>query len=246
MPDLFQLIPARVRTVGRRSLNRMGFDLNRNPFTHRLVALMRDRGINTLLDVGANEGQYALGLRAAGYNGTIISVEPLRAAYERLSRHAAADPRWQCVHAAASDHAGTIKINVARNSVSSSVLPMLATHTTADPLSVYVGQEEVRAVTVDSLIDDQGLDAAKTMVKIDVQGFESTVLDGAADHLNRLAAVQLELSLVPLYDSQALMPQLVERMSQHGFELWLLEPGFSAPDSGRLLQCDGVFVRRPG
>jgi len=221
----------------------MGFDLNRNPFTHRLVALIRDRGINTLLDVGANEGQYALGLRAAGYDGTIISVEPLRAAYERLSRHAAADPRWQCVHAAASDHAGTIKINVARNSVSSSVLPMLATHTTADPLSVYVGQEEVRAVTVDSLIDE-GVDAGKTMVKIDVQGFESDVLDGVRHHLDELAVVQLELSLVPLYDGQALMPQLVERMSQCGFELWLLEPGFSAPDSGRLLQCDGVFVRR--
>lgn len=222
----------------------MGLELSRNPFTHRLVALSRDRAINTLVDVGANEGQYALAVRAAGYQGTIISVEPLRDAYERLSRRAARDPRWHCLRAAASAHAGTVTVNVARNSVSSSVLPMLASHESAEPQSVYVEREEVRAIIVDDLIASHELDPAHTLLKIDVQGFEPSVLDGASTYLDRLEAVQLELSLVPLYEGQSLMPQLVERMSGHGFELWLIEPGFSAPDSGQLLLCDGVFVRK--
>jgi len=140
-------------------------------------------------------------------DATILSIEPLRDPYQRLSRHAARDQRWHCVHAAASDHAGTI------------------------------------TVKVDELIEAHSLDPTHELLKIDVQGFESAVLDGSSRHLDQLAAVQLELSLVPLYDGQALMPQLVERMSLHGFDLWLLEPGFAAPDSGRLFQCDGVFVR---
>jgi len=218
-------------------------ELVRNPFSHRLVALTRGRGIRTILDIGANQGQYARGLRAAGYRDTIVSVEPLSEAFHVLAKHASTDPRWHCVHAAASDRTGTLTVNVSGNSVSSSVLPMLASHQDAAPQSAYIGTEEVRAVVVDDLVVDRALDPEETMLKIDVQGFESAVLDGASRHLGRLAAVQMELSLIPLYGGQQLMPAFVDRMARQGFDLWLLEPGFTEPGSGRLLQCDGVFVK---
>lgn len=78
MVEPLRQVVRRLLTQGRRSLNRMGFELSRNPFTHRLVALTGHQLITTVLDVGANEGQYARGLRAAGYRQRIISVEPLR------------------------------------------------------------------------------------------------------------------------------------------------------------------------
>jgi hypothetical protein len=81
------------------------------------------------------------------------------------------------------------------------------------------------------------------MLKIDVQGYERAVLDGAAKTLSSFRGVRTEMSLVPLYKGQALMPEVMGRLGQHGFELWLVDPGFTEPDTRRLLQLDGVFFR---
>ena len=54
--------------------------------------------------------------------------------------------------------------------------------------------------------------------------------------------MQLELSFVELYEGQELFDEGVETMSKHGLDLWTLDPGISDAD-GRLLQCDGLFVR---
>lgn len=241
--DPVHLVPPRLRSLARRSLNRVGLDVSRNPYPYRLGQLLARQAVSTVVDIGANEGQFARSLRANGYTGEIVSIEPLQDAHTRLSRYAAADPHWHTVRAAVSDHDGRIEVNVAANSYSSSVLPMTAAHLDADPQSAYRGSEQVDACTLDTLVRRHGLDPARTAFKIDVQGYESAVLDGASTTLGAAAVVQVEMSLVELYAGQALMPTIVERMTAAGLTLWLLEPGFSDRVSGRLLQCDGVFVR---
>ena len=237
------LVPPRLRQMGRRTVNRFGLDITRDPFNHRLVRLCRAARIDAVLDVGANAGQYARGLRAAGFVGRIVSCEPLAAPYRELARAAGRDPRWETVRTALGDRDGTITVNVAGNSYSSSVLTMLPAHLDAAPQSQYVGTEKSPVTTVDQICGGLGVDPARSLLKLDVQGYEHVVLDGAAQVLPRLAAVQVELSLTPLYDAQPLMPDMVERLEGSGFHLWALEPGFSDPRSGRLLQCDGVFLR---
>jgi len=69
------------------------------------------------------------------------------------------------------------------------------------------------------------------------------VLDGAAEVLSRVVGLQLELSLVPLYGGQKLMPELAGRVTSLGFELWEISPAFIDPRSGRLLQVDATFFR---
>jgi hypothetical protein len=83
-----------------------------------------------------------------------------------------------------------------------------------------------------------------TLLKIDVQGYEKAVLAGAADTLGTFAGVRTELSLTPLYDGQALLPEVTEFLAGQGFDLWLLERGFTDPQTRRLLQMDGTFFRR--
>ena len=238
-------VQTRVRQLARRAVNRAGFDVVRDPFHHRLRRLLDAAGIDRVLDVGANLGQYAAGLRIAGFDGRIVSCEPLLDLYTPLARRAVRDPHWTVLRTALGDEVGTATLNVSANAYSSSVLDMLPAHLAAAPGSGYVDKEEVPLTTVDELVEQHGLTPGRTLVKIDVQGFESAVLAGAAGALPALAAVQVELSLVPLYDGQPLMADTVDRLAAAGLSLWALEPGFTDARSGRLLQCDGVFLRDP-
>lgn len=237
------LVPASVRQLGRRTVNRLGLEVTRNPFPRRLVRLCAAAGVDTVADVGANAGQYARSLRANGFAGRIVSCEPLSAAYRVLDGVASTDDRWEALRIALGAEPGTVAVQVAGNSYSSSVLDMLDAHRDAAPDSAYIGAEQAPMTTVDRLFLDRGVAPERTMLKIDVQGYEMAVLRGAAGALPRLAAVQVELSLTPLYADQALMPEVSGLLEDHGLRLWALEPGFSDPRSGRMLQCDGVFVR---
>jgi FkbM family methyltransferase len=226
------------------AVHEAGFDVIRSPFKHRVVHAMSQRGIRDVLDIGANTGQFAAAMRRAKVAGRIVSVEPLRDAFEQLRSHAAADPSWAVERAAVSATPGTVTINVSANSASSSVLPMLDRHAVAAPASRYVGTEEVEATTVDDLVRRHGLHPETTMLKIDVQGHELAVLEGAADTLPRFGAVRVELTVVPLYEGQALMPELMTHLDAHGLDLWVLEQGFNDPVTRRQLQYDGTFFRR--
>lgn len=241
--DLTRYVPGGVRTMVKRAVNRLGVDIVRNPFPRRLAALCDLLDVRLVLDVGANSGQYATCLRDGGYRGEIVSCEPLSAPFRALRVRTASDPRWHAERLALGPADGTVSVHVAGNSYSSSVLPMLAAHLDAAPESRYVGTEDAPMSTVDALLARRGRPVEHTMLKIDVQGYEWEVLLGAARALGDLAAVQVELSMIPLYEGQRLMGDIVDLLAGHGLVPWSIEPGFSDPRTGRMLQCDGVFVR---
>jgi FkbM family methyltransferase len=146
---------------------------------------------------------------------------------------------------------GEIEINIAANSYSSSILPMLDSHLAAAPSSAYVQKEKVPLRLLDHALADLHPDLLEAtsaptrciFLKLDVQGYESQVLAGATQLLHHTLAVQLEMSLLPLYEGEALMPQMHAVMTAKGFDLWDLEPSFRDPRTGRFLQLDGIFTR---
>ncbi len=227
----------------------LGWDLHRlnsatNPSVQLLTALDHVQA-NVVLDIGANVGQFAQELRSVGFKGKIISFDPLTAAHAQLSRSASRDGNW-LVHprTALGDHDGEIEINIAGNSVSSSILPMLDAHALAAAGSAYLAIERTPIVRLDA-VATQYLNAdARPFIKIDTQGFEWQVLDGASDTLERAHGVLLELSLVPLYDGQRLWREIIARMEASGFILWALQKGFTDPRTGQSLQMDGIFIRK--
>jgi FkbM family methyltransferase len=209
--------------------------------TGRPGRLLTRHRIDTVLDVGANTGQYAFSIRAGGYRRAIVSYEPLSAAFAKLQASARRDDRWSAKNLALGAAPGTLEINIAGNSVSSSFLPMLPSHASAAPKSAYVGREVVDVSTVDD--EMRTISAERPFLKIDSQGFEAQILDGARHSLSRFQGVQLELSLVLLYEGQDLFDDILHRLTSEGLELWSLERGFTDPHDERLLQVDGWFFR---
>lgn len=210
----------------------------------RRKRLMNSYEIEVVLDVGASVGQYATQLRRdVGFRGRIVSFEPLIGARQRLQRKALKDPGWEVLPYALGAANGSCEINVAGNSFSSSFLRMLPSHVNIAPESTYVGTEKVDVRTLDSLFPSLVSETANVYLKIDTQGFERDVLKGAQKALQDIDTVQMEMSLTELYEGEALIGELLEFMTERGYELVSLEPGFTEPGSGRLLQVDGIFHR---
>lgn len=227
---------------------RLGLDFQRHPWRDSMfgvVRLLEHFGIDCVVDVGANSGGFASTIRSLGYSGRTVSLEPLSGPFRLLAARAADDPGWEALRVAAGDEDGDITINVAGNDgASSSVLAMLDTHVDAAPTSRYVGTEVVPQRRLDGLLPSLGIDSSRpAFLKIDVQGYEAAVLDGAAELFGAgaIAGLQVELSLVPLYAGAMTYMEGLDRARRLGMSLMGLIPGFSDPSSGRLLQFDAVF-----
>lgn len=229
----------------RHAVERLGYDmvpLERDA-TSRFSQRLRTSGCASLVDVGANQGQYAERARMLGFAGTILSLEPGTDSFALLQRRAAADPRWLVRQVAAGRSPGSSVLNVSRNSVSSSLLEVTGTHVAAAPESVTNRQEQVQVLPLDELTAE--LDGP-LWLKLDTQGFEAEVLAGAARTLDRTVVAQVELSLVPLYGGQATYLEVLDLLDRNGFDVVDLEQGLRSSDGSQLLQCDAVLTRRSG
>ena len=235
-----------MNTVVHRFFRRIGFELVRYDGRHfvarKRIEVIRAAYVNVVLDAGAGIGQFAGWLRGQGYEGRLVSFEPVGEAFAELERRSAQDRAWKCVNVALGERNGDAVINVAGNLWSSSLLPMTRQHEAAAPASPYVRDEAVRLARLDSLNVVGPQDRA--YLKIDVQGAEGAVLDGAARVIERIVAAELELSLTELYEGQDLFWTLYERMRVEGFGLvWLGESVFRNPATDEILALDGIFVR---
>lgn len=212
-----------------------------NPLSQQwhLLDLFTRYQVDGVIDVGANRGQYGRGLREAGYDGSIVSFEPVPEAFADLAAVSQDDPRWEVRNLAVADQPGTLSMNVA---ASSSVSSFLAP--TADYTSVYSGmevqrQEQVSVVTLDTV----QIPFQRPFLKTDTQGFDLRVLEGARDLLSdRVVGAQVELSVIPIYEEMPDFLEAVAKMRERGFTLTGMFP-VETDGEMRVYEFDGVFVR---
>lgn len=229
---------------------RLGYDVQRykphdDPMRRFQYALAR-RNAETVIDVGANVGQFGQRLRINGYQGRIISIEPTSAAHAAVSKVAKHDPRWmvteRCALGATSGEA--VEINIAANSQSSSMLGMLDRHVAGDPHSGYVSRETVPLMTLDSLLDRHIAVTSPSMgLKIDTQGYEAQVLSGLRRWDAFINVIQLEMSLTKLYEGSLSFIELYRIMEDRGFRCISIDPNFTDPHTYEMLQTDAIFER---
>ncbi len=220
----------------------MRFEPQSHPLARRKL-LFRTFGISLVLDVGANVGQYAEQIRNLGYRGRIVSFEPLSSAYLELQEKAATDRLWETYNLALGDKNEERLINISRNRYSSSLLPNLPANIESEPNTEYIGQERVDIRTLDSMIETVCATNEEVYLKIDTQGYEERVLVGATEALERIDTIQLEMSLVRLYDDSMLFEEMLKLLRELGYRLAAVEPGFTNKRTGEILQLDGIFHR---
>lgn len=234
-------------TAVKNGLRKLGYvvsryDHRRDPFAVRKHYL-QSHGINVVLDVGANSGQFALELRESGYQGKIVSFEPLSSAFRELAEVAQKDSDWLTERYALGDREAAAEINVAENSWSSSLLDMLPTAIKAASNARYIGKEAISIRTLDAVYQKYCDSGSRVFLKIDAQGFTRKILEGGERCLETILGLQIEMSLVPLYEGEPLIAELVSFLQAKGFTPIYVFPEFFDNKTGQQLQVNGLFFR---
>lgn len=238
----------------RRLIRRFGVDVVRYPYGIRQIdvlkhtaeqnriKLIQHYGIDLILDVGANDGGFGLEMLQHGIQAKIVSFEPLNDAFARLKQNSSLYQNWKIENCALGNFDGESEINIAGNSVSSSILPMALRHQQSAPESTYVAKQKIRIRKLDSIFSEYS-QYRNIYLKLDVQGFEKHVLEGAENSLHRIKGIQTEMSLVELYEGESTFFEFSKILIDKGFKLMSIEPGFFDDKTGQLLQLDGIWYR---
>ncbi len=184
-----------------------------------LRALLGDLGINCVLDVGANRGQFATELRAIGYTGHIISFEPVEREFVEASRRLAGDPKWKGYQIALGSEEMESKINVTQRSDLSSLLRLRDSGT-------VLHRQDVSVRRLDGILPAlvEQIPSARIFLKMDTQGFDVEVFRGASGCIKSVLGLQSELSITPIYER---MPHYIQALAEYealGFELYNISP----------------------
>ncbi len=202
--------------------------------------LKRMPGLRTIVDAGANRGQFALVARHCFPQSQIIAFEPLARPATTWRSVFAGDARALLIGAALGPTAGEAVINVSGRDDSSSLLPITAVQDELFPGTAQAGTE---TVTVTRLVEHLPVPEIKTpaLLKIDVQGFELQALAGCEDALSLFDWVYVECSFIELYAGQALADEVIAWLRHRGFSLC---GAYNITyDAGRAVQGDFVFTR---
>ncbi|MBV8314108.1 MAG: FkbM family methyltransferase [Planctomycetaceae bacterium] len=237
------------------TLARLGFFLGRLPKTNtidtHLIHLFSLLGIDCVLDVGAHRGEYGRELRRLGFGGRIISFEPIPENFALLRRECAGDSNWRAQQIALGSEEGCAEINVLSGTTFSSFL---------GPSEYGVAQfgtkmrtertELVEVRRLEGLFDEcvAGIERPRVFLKMDTQGYDLAVLEGAGTKLDRVAALQTELAVKPLYRGMTTsFVDSISRLQQFGFELTGLFPETYDPsDRLRVVELNCVMCRATG
>jgi len=234
------------RKAMKRAFQSIGLHVQRYPgadnIRGHLKELFRRRSVDCVIDVGANRGQYAGVLRDFGYNGRIVSFEPVLEAFLQLELGAADDSKWDVHKAAVGSAAGKLEINVATSSSVSSFLTPTDEYLAAHYGAKVRRRELVEVVSIADVFDSIVGDAKSIYLKTDTQGFDLEVLRGAEPVLDQIVGLQIEISVQPIYNGMPTYLEALGAISEYGFTPSSFFP--VTRDKGlRAIEFDGVFLR---
>lgn len=209
-----------------------------------MVSGLANQGISpaTVLDVGANAGQFAVASAKLFPDVRVHSFEPAPDCAEKLRKNVSNLGNVTVYPFALGDVEGELSFHVNSHSHSSSALPLAQAH-----LDTFPDARETRVIKVEvSTLDRVFADAefrSPVLLKLDVQGYEAQTLRGGSETLKRVDYAVLETSFKPMYEGEALFMDVVRMMEDHGFRFERPVGWLTAPGNGEVLQMDALFVR---
>lgn len=219
---------------------------NRYAMAYHLSRLFSKQSIDCVIDVGGHQGGYGNFLRTeVGYRGVILSFEPVEGNFLKLQQAAKRDDRWFTHQMALGDRCGRFEMNVMKAGLLNS---FLAPEPDGVPdfakWNVIEKREPVECRTLDSLKEEltRRHGWRNVYLKIDTQGYDFKVMQGAAQTLGQVRGLQTEASIRPLYQGMVPFEKVYAHLQAVGFQATGMYP--VARDSfQRLVEFDLVMVR---
>jgi len=223
-----------------------GYQITRSPSLAHDIASgkyrwLQEMKIATVLDIGANQGQFAEMIRQVLPHAMIYSFEPLESCFKELTAKARSLMPIQCFSFALGEKETQMMIHHNDFSASSSLLPMGRRHREAFPFTQHAVEERVTVRSLDCVVPELEL-KPKILVKLDVQGYELNVLAGAEKTLPLIDVLIVETSFVELYEGQPLFKDVHNFLTERGFAHFGNLDQISDPSNGFVLQADSIFV----
>lgn len=204
-------------------------------------AVLKSLNCNTIIDVGANKGQFALAARKCFPGAKIYSFEPLSHPAVIFNKVFADDKNIKLFPFAISDETGEAEIHISHREDSSSLLPIGEKQNEMFPGTYEVGVEKITMKKLHEVLSSADL-KPPVLMKIDVQGFELNVLKGSTELLNNIKYIYSECSYLELYKGQALYPEISEFLTKYGF-FKTGEYNTSYDTAGIAVQSDFLFEK---
>jgi FkbM family methyltransferase len=213
-----------------------------------LRTLLPRLGLNCVIDVGAHHGDFGRFLRDIGFEGRIVSFEPMGESFERLSAAAAGDVDWQVRQLGLGDESQEALLHIFQTTQFNSLLTL--TPEGAGRWGSVVdarGTETIEMRTLDDVFDAcvAGISSPRVYLKIDTQGYDQRVIAGGARSLARITALQTELSLSSLYQAAPSMIDALSHVQSLGFAPTAFFPVSFEADGVHVCEFDCVMVRKP-
>lgn len=221
-----------------------GIDIRRSQNNDLLkIRWLKNLGINTVIDVGANTGQFASTIHEYLPKAKIISFEPLLDCYKDLINNMKSVDDFRAYNYAVADvNVENFDMHRSSSSPSSSLLKMCNLHKKLFPYSDGESIEKVNIRRLDDIINDTDI-VPEILLKIDVQGTEDKVINGANKVLSKTKVVLLETSFEMLYENQVLFDSIYKMLSSLGFSYKGNWNELRNPEGGELIQADSIFIR---
>jgi FkbM family methyltransferase len=204
------------------------------------------KDVDCVFDVGAFNGHFGRFLREeVGYTGLILSFEPQPRALQQLDEERARDKKWQAFNCALGSTPGKFEFNLTAKPWFSSFLPPSAT--TPENMAgrnAVVEKIGVKVETIADLFDalSRTYGFQRPFLKMDTQGFDLRVFNGASNYVHRFLGLQSEVSVIPIYQDMPSWLQALEEYQKSGFQLSGLFP-VSHDGDVRVVEFDAVLVR---
>lgn len=194
----------------------------------------------TVVDVGANIGQFAVASKHLFHDARIFPIEPDARIAERLRKNVGMSVAENVRVTAVGDNQGTATFHVNRDSQVSSLLPLGEDRIESFPDSRVVEEITVPVTTLNDLFGGVEL-AEPILLKIDVQGFEDRVIAGASLFLKRVRWVLMEVSFSKLYEGERDFETIVDLLKGHGFRFVRPMNFHISPKTGEIIEMDALF-----
>lgn len=214
----------------------------------RTAKLLNHYGVTKVIDVGANTGQFAESLIDFGYKGKIVSFEPVESAYNAIKKRARKYPQWQLAERGAIGNIdGTVDINVSDDTQFSSIKKIKEEFTQKQGAARIIKTELVNIHKLDSLIGTYFNKDEVLFLKIDTQGFEKEVIEGATELIKLVKGMKMEIPLVndmEIYENVEWdIVYYINFMTRNGFKCMSLDAIGADRKTGIVNEVDGIFFR---